>query len=66
MDESAKKALEENYAKLSINDDEDEGLILEEGNGEILPSDVSYCLVGSFLTNRKINFQAMQDTLASI
>lgn len=63
---SSKQTLEEGYANLSINDEGDEGLILEEPNVEVVTTDLSLCLMGSFVTNRKINFQAMQDTLASI
>ncbi|XP_074374432.1 uncharacterized protein LOC141714835 [Apium graveolens] len=63
---SSKKTMEESYANLYINDDDDAGLIFEEASVEALSTDVSYCLVGCFLTSRKINFQAMQDTLASI
>lgn len=51
---------------MSIEDDEGEGLILEEipeNNGDM---DYERCLVGSFITNKKINFLAMQDTLSSI
>lgn len=62
----SKKTIEEDYANMSLNDEGDEGLILEETNVEVAKTDLSFCLVGSFLTNRKINFQAMQDTLASI
>lgn len=63
---SSKQTLEEGYANLSINDEGDEGLILEEPKVEVVTTDLSLCLMGSFVTNRKINFQAMQDTLASI
>lgn len=66
MASSSKKPIEESYANLSIHDEDEEGLILEETNVKISTTDVSLCLVGSFLMPRKVNFQAMQDTLASI
>lgn len=57
----------ENYAKLSINDEDEEGLILDEPKGEKAGlQDYTFCLVGRLLTNRKTNFMAMQDTLSSI
>lgn len=58
--------IEEQYANLSIEDDDEEGLVIEEGEEDGSKSDLALCLVGSFLTNRKINFGAMQDTLSSI
>lgn len=66
---SSMQTIEEDYANMSLHDEGDEGdegLILEEANVEIATTDLPFCLVGSFLTNRKINFQAMQDTLSSI
>lgn len=51
---------------MSINDGDDEGLILGEINEEAQTTYLAFCLVGSFLTNRKVNFVAMQDTLANI
>lgn len=39
---------------------------MDEGLVETLNNGYDRCLVGSFLTNRKINFGAMQETLSSI
>ncbi|XP_074352886.1 uncharacterized protein At4g02000-like [Apium graveolens] len=59
--------LEEAYSKLSLeNGDEDFGLVLEDVPENSVKQDYNRCLVGRFLTNRKVNFMAMQDTLASI
>lgn len=63
---SKQNSIEEGYANLSINDEDDEGLILEEINEDAGITDLGLCLVGSFMTNRRINFMAMQDTIAAI
>lgn len=51
--------------KISVEDDL-EGLILDEIPSEIQNKGYDLCLVGSFLTDRKVNFGAMQDTLSLI
>lgn len=56
----------DDYANLSINDEGEDGLILEESSEEKAGLDYTHCLVGRVLTNRKVNFLAMQDTLSSI
>lgn len=57
----------EGYERLKISDDDDhEGLILEDIPTGEQNKDYNFCLVGSFLTNRKMNFGAMQDTLSAI
>lgn len=57
----------DDYANLAINDEEENGLILEEEpSDENADLDYSHCLVGRLLTNRKVNFLAMQDTLSSV
>ncbi|KAL1825435.1 hypothetical protein ACET3Z_012213 [Daucus carota] len=60
------KSILEDYANLSINDDDDEGLILEEPSGGEAGPDYTHCLVGRLLTTRRVNFMAMQETLSSI
>lgn len=60
------KNLEEAYAELSLSNEDEEGLILEDiPDGEKIEG-LERCLVGRLLTNRKVNFVAMQDTLSSI
>lgn len=63
---SGERGIEESYAGLTIDDGDGEGLILKEIPGEKENINYDKCLVGSFLTNRKVNFVAMQDMLASI
>lgn len=63
VESSSKQTPEEGYANLSINDGDDEGLILEDANEEGPTTNLA---VRSFLTSTKINFGAMQDTLAAI
>lgn len=64
---SREKSLEDEYSKLSLNnDDEDGGLILDDTPEITGKEDFGRCLVGRFITDRKVNFIAMQDTLASI
>lgn len=63
---SRSKNLEEAYAELSLNNEEEEGLVLEDiPDGEKIEG-LERCLVERFLTNKKVNFVAMQDTLSSI
>lgn len=58
--------LEEAYANLSLNTDDEDGLILEDIPDVTGIEGLDRCLVGCFLTNKKVNFMAMQDTLSSI
>ncbi|KAL8095786.1 hypothetical protein AgCh_036960 [Apium graveolens] len=66
MASSSKQDIEQRYASMSINDGEEDGLILGEINEEVQSAEWAFCLVGSFITNRKVNFVAMQDTLANL
>ncbi|KAL8132768.1 hypothetical protein AgCh_008304 [Apium graveolens] len=63
---SREKNLEEAYVNLPLNKDEMEGLILEYILEDTNTEGLDRCLVGRFVTNKKVNFMAMQDTLASI
>lgn len=63
---SREKNLEEAYADLSLNKDKEEGLILEDIPEDTNTAGLYRCLVGRFVTNKKVNFMVMQDTLASI
>ncbi|XP_074355882.1 uncharacterized protein LOC141695542 [Apium graveolens] len=60
------KNLVESYANMSLNSDEEEGLVLEDIPDNEVKEGLERCLVGCFVTSRKINFTAIQDTLASI
>lgn len=55
--------LEALYARLALEDEEDEAVVVAEGEA-ILKKDL-YVLVGCFLTEKNINFDAMQNVLAS-
>lgn len=57
-------SLNELYAKLTIEDEEERGVVI--GGNEIEQSTDTHVLVGRFLTERNINFNAMQNVLASI
>lgn len=63
---SSKTNPEDAYANLSLNNEEEEGLILGDIPDSVGRAEWDKCLVGYFLTSRKVNFMAMQDTLASI
>ncbi|KAG8652544.1 hypothetical protein MANES_06G103266v8 [Manihot esculenta] len=55
-------------ASLSVDGeaDDDDGLVFGVDDGVIGQEDPSLCLVGRFLTNRPINFNAMEHTLAAL
>lgn len=54
--------LEKFYEKLKIENEEDVGIIVEIEEGQ--EKKESFVLVGRFLTEKNINFQAMQNVLA--
>lgn len=56
--------LEELYARLVLEDQDDGGVIVAEK--EVQQTKTTYVLVGRFLTDRTINFNAMQNVLASL
>ncbi|WOH11863.1 hypothetical protein DCAR_0831359 [Daucus carota subsp. sativus] len=56
--------LEEMYARLAMEEDDTGGVIVAEG--DIQQPRNTYVLVGRFLTERNINFNAMQNVLASL
>lgn len=60
------KNLEEAYANLSLNNEDEEGLVLEDVSEDVTKEGLDRSLVGCFVTNRKVNFMAMQDTLVLI
>ncbi|KAK1376452.1 hypothetical protein POM88_032645 [Heracleum sosnowskyi] len=55
--------LEDLYSRLSLEEEEDEGVIIPEG--EVTKQQNTYVLVGQFLTEKNINFNAMKNVLAS-
>lgn len=59
-----KASLEELYAKLTIADEEEGGIVV--GNDVVEQRKESYVLIGRFLTEKNVNFSVMQNVLASI
>lgn len=62
--EHNKANLETLYAKLTIADEEEEGVVVGAAEGQERKE--SFILMGRFLTDKNINFQAMQNVLASL
>lgn len=58
-------ALEEMYANLVIADEEEEGGIIVPTD-EVVVSKQTYMLVGRFLTEKNINYNAMQNVMAGL
>lgn len=56
--------LEEMYSRLTLDDEEEGGVVV--GEEEMVQIRENYVLVGRFLTEKNINFQAMQNVLASL
>lgn len=56
--------LGELYSKLSIEDETNNGLVI--GAEDVRQAPVEYPLVGKFLTEKNINFNAMQNVMASL
>lgn len=58
--------MEDSFAKIRLEEEEEVGLSYE-GETEVLPEiDVRLCLVGRFLNESAIDFQAMQHKMASL
>lgn len=62
--ETSSTTLEDLYAQLSLEEDEESGVIVPEG--QVKKQHNTYVLVGKFLTEKNINFNAMQNVLASL
>uniref|UniRef100_A0A803P0Y7 Reverse transcriptase domain-containing protein n=1 Tax=Cannabis sativa TaxID=3483 RepID=A0A803P0Y7_CANSA len=58
--------MKEQYATLNIDDEDNEGLLFEAGVDELQEIDGRWLLVGRFLTNKSIDFQAMQNKMATL
>lgn len=56
--------MEDLYARLTLEEEEDGGVIVAEV--EVQKPKETYVLVGCFLTDKNINFNAMQNVLASL
>lgn len=62
--ESDQSNLEKLYERLTMEDEADEGIVV--CNGEVQDKKETFVLVGRFLTEKNINFQVMQNVLASV
>lgn len=60
---ATKTSLEELYANLSLEEEDDGGIVV--ARGEVKPR-TTYVLVRRFLTEKNINFNAMQNVIASL
>ncbi|XP_074326485.1 uncharacterized protein LOC141664431 [Apium graveolens] len=58
------KSLEELYAYLVIDDEDERGIIV--ANSEVVQQKQTYVLIGKFLTENNINFLAMQNVMATL
>ncbi|XP_030510643.2 uncharacterized protein LOC115725309 [Cannabis sativa] len=58
--------LNEQYAQISLEDEEEGVLIGGDDVSEELPFDDRWCLVGKFLTGRAVDFDAMRHLMASL
>lgn len=58
--------MEESFARFSIEDEERGGLSYMEDSTELNEIDTRWCLVGKFLTDSNIDFQAVQHKMASL
>uniref|UniRef100_A0A803P1Q3 DUF4283 domain-containing protein n=1 Tax=Cannabis sativa TaxID=3483 RepID=A0A803P1Q3_CANSA len=58
--------MDEQYAAFTIEDKDEEGLFFEAGTDELSEIDDRWLLVGRFLTNRSIDFQPMQNKMATL
>lgn len=57
-------SLEDLYARLTLEDEEDGGVVVAEG--EVQRPVITYVLMGRFVTDKNINFNAMQNVLAAL
>ena len=58
--------IEKLYAKITLEEEEEGGIVFDENTEEEDAIDFRWCLVGRFLTDCRINISAMKNTLASI
>ncbi|XP_074350985.1 uncharacterized protein LOC141690199 [Apium graveolens] len=63
---SVMQEMEDEFAMIRIEDEEQGGLVYENTNDDLGEIDTRWCLVGCFLTDSSINFQAMQHKIISL
>lgn len=59
-------SLEFVYASLTLEEDNEHDLIIEEANINHKEEDFKFMLLGKLLTNKPVKFNLMKETLASI
>lgn len=62
----ALQEMEEGFAMISNEDEEQGGLIYKENTEDLSEIDLRWCLVGKFITESTTDFQAMQHKMASL
>lgn len=60
------KEIEEKYASLNLDEEEADGVVYDGDVGETKTLDMRWCLVGKFLVDIPVDFNAMQNTLAGL
>lgn len=58
--------MEEAFNKITIEEEEQGGIEYEENTESLSEIDTHWCLVGRFLTDSAVDFQAMQHKMASL
>lgn len=58
---TSKASLEELYSRLSVEEEDEGGVVVAEGE---IKKRTTYVVVGRFLTDKNINFNAMQNVIA--
>lgn len=58
--------MEEKFASITIEEEDQGGLVYEGDVADLSDVDMRWCLVGRFLTESSIDFQAMQHKMASL
>lgn len=58
--------MKEDFAMISLEDEERGGLLYEGDTKDLSEIDTRWCLVGRFFTKSPIDFQAMQHKMASL
>ncbi|KAK1373805.1 hypothetical protein POM88_029998 [Heracleum sosnowskyi] len=58
--------MEESFARFKMKDEDEGGISYEEDTEELSEIDARWCLVGRFLTDSLIDFQAMQHRMAAL
>uniref|UniRef100_A0A803P1I4 Uncharacterized protein n=1 Tax=Cannabis sativa TaxID=3483 RepID=A0A803P1I4_CANSA len=58
--------MDTDYQTMNLGGEDDDFLMYENGDEELFEVDDRWCLVGRFLIDRTIDFQAMQQKMTSL